>query len=86
MKLTRVLYKQHIGRQIQKLWYVKRQLKVGDTKAEEYLSTLGISVKDPLEVISPKKEELPRYSLLQNCIFASYILHISDINYKLYFV
>lgn len=63
MKLTRVLYKQHIGRQIKNIWYVQRQRKIGDTKTEEYLSTLGIPVKDSLEVISPKKE-FPRYSPL----------------------
>lgn len=56
MKLTGVLYKQHIGRQLKKLWYVKRERKVSDTKTEGQLLKLGIEVKDPLEVISPKQE------------------------------
>lgn len=62
MKLTRVLYKQNIGRQTKQIWYAQRQRKVGDTKAEEYLSTLGISIKNALEVISPK-QEFPRLNL-----------------------
>ncbi|KYN20778.1 39S ribosomal protein L37, mitochondrial [Trachymyrmex cornetzi] len=56
MKFTEVLYKQHIGRQLKKLWYVKRERVVGDTKIEEQLSKFGIQVKDPLEVIRPKRE------------------------------
>ncbi|KAG5321754.1 RM37 protein, partial [Acromyrmex heyeri] len=56
MKLTGVLYKQHIGRQLKKLWYVKRERKVNDTKTEGQLLKLGIEVKDPLEMISPKRE------------------------------
>ncbi|XP_012525067.1 39S ribosomal protein L37, mitochondrial [Monomorium pharaonis] len=59
MKLTQVLYKQHIGRQIRRLWYVKRERKVSDTKTENYLSTLGISVKEASEIINPK-QELPK--------------------------
>ncbi|KAL6260383.1 hypothetical protein P5V15_007912 [Pogonomyrmex californicus] len=55
MKLTRVLYKQHIGRQIAKLWYVKRERKIPITKTEGYLSTLGIQVKDASEVACPKQ-------------------------------
>lgn len=62
MKLTRVLYKQHIGRQLKRLWYVKRERKVGNTKTEEYLSTLGIQVKDASEVVCPK-QEYPKITL-----------------------
>lgn len=78
MKLTRVLYKQHIGRQIKRLWYVKRERKVIDTKEEEYLSKLGIPVKDASEVACPKVE-YPKYSPLQSCIF--YKLHTARIGY-----
>ncbi|KAG5321448.1 RM37 protein, partial [Pseudoatta argentina] len=56
MKLTGVLYKQHIGRQLKKLWYVKRERKVSDTKTEGQLLKLGIEVKDPLEMVNPKRE------------------------------
>ncbi|XP_018392254.1 PREDICTED: 39S ribosomal protein L37, mitochondrial [Cyphomyrmex costatus] len=62
MKFTEVLYKQHIGRQIKKLWYVKRERKVFDTKIDKHLSNIGISVKDPIEVINPKQER-PRLKL-----------------------
>lgn len=60
MKFTQILCKQHIGRQIRKLWYIKREHKIADSKIEQHLSTLGIQVKDPLEIIEPKKE-LQRY-------------------------
>lgn len=56
MKFTQILYKQHIGRQIKKLWYVKRERKISNTKVEQHLSTLGIQVKDPLEIITPKEQ------------------------------
>ncbi|XP_012221650.1 large ribosomal subunit protein mL37 [Linepithema humile] len=62
MKFTQILYKQHIGRQIKKLWYIKRERKIGDSMVEQHLSTLGIQVKDPLEIIVPKKE-LPRLEI-----------------------
>ncbi|KYM78433.1 39S ribosomal protein L37, mitochondrial [Atta colombica] len=62
MKLTGVLYKQHIGRQLKKLWYVKRERKVNDTKTERQLSKLGIEVKDSLEMINPK-QEFPKLKL-----------------------
>lgn len=72
MKLTRVLYKQHIGRQIKKLWYLQRDRKVTDSfsNTEKYLATLGFSVKDASEVVCPK-QEFPKYSSLQNYIFSS---------------
>jgi len=60
MKFTQILYKQNIGRQIKKLWYLKRECKVSDSMIEQHLSTLGIQVKDPFELIKPKKD-LPRY-------------------------
>lgn len=63
MKLTGVLYKQHIDRQLKRLWYVKRERKVRDTKTERKLSKFEIQVKDPLEIIRPK-QEFPRYFFL----------------------
>ncbi|XP_018299665.1 39S ribosomal protein L37, mitochondrial [Mycetomoellerius zeteki] len=62
MKLTGVLYKQHIDRQLKRLWYVKRERKVRDTKTERKLSKFEIQVKDPLEIIRPK-QEFPRLKL-----------------------
>lgn len=56
MKFTQILYKQHIGRQITKLWYLKRERKIYSDKIENYLSnTLGIKVKDALDVVAPKQ-------------------------------
>jgi len=72
MKLTGVLYKQHIGRQLKKLWYVKRERKVNDTKIERQLSKLGIEVKDSLEMINPK-QEFPKYFFsIKFCIFCKF--------------
>lgn len=69
MKFTQILYKQHIGRMIKRAWYAKRQRKVSDSRTESYLSTLGIHVIDPSEVLQPKKEFsryfLPNYA--ENC-------------------
>ncbi|XP_011871861.1 PREDICTED: 39S ribosomal protein L37, mitochondrial [Vollenhovia emeryi] len=62
MRLTRILYKQNIGRQIKSVWYVKRERKVKDNKTEQYLSTLGIPVKDAAEVVD-QKQELPKLQL-----------------------
>jgi len=56
MRLTRILYKQHIGRQLKKLWYVKRERKVTNTTTEQYLSKLEIPVKEASEVACPKQE------------------------------
>lgn len=65
MKFTQILYKQHIGRQIKRLWYAKRERKISDSMVEQHLSTLGIQVKDPLEVIAPKKERKRKLEI--NC-------------------
>lgn len=56
MKLTQVLCKQHIGRQINKLWYVVRDRTVVQTDTEKHLSSLGIQMKEVTEIIQPKKE------------------------------
>lgn len=56
MKITQVLYKQHIGRQMKKLWYVKRERQINNDKTDKYLSRkYGIEVKDALEVSAPKQ-------------------------------
>lgn len=56
MKITQVLYKQHIGRQITKLWYTKRERKINTDKIDNYLSNkFGIQVKDALDVSNPKQ-------------------------------
>lgn len=56
MKITQVLYKQHIGRQITKLWYVKRERRISNDKIDKYLTKkYGIEIKNALEVSSPKQ-------------------------------
>ncbi|XP_029675463.1 39S ribosomal protein L37, mitochondrial [Formica exsecta] len=55
MKITQVLYKQHIGRQITKLWYIKRERRVHSDKIEDYLSNKhGIQVKNALDLTTSK--------------------------------
>ncbi|XP_070164605.1 large ribosomal subunit protein mL37 [Polyergus mexicanus] len=55
MKITQVLYKQHIGRQITKLWYIKRERRVYSDKIEDYLSNKhGIQVKNALDLTTSK--------------------------------
>lgn len=87
MKITQVLYKQHIGRQIRKLWYVKRERQINNDKTDEYLTReYGIQVKDALEVSAPK-QTFTRY-FLKNLFFSInyYIYHMCliNINYILY--
>lgn len=74
MKITQILYKQHIGRSIAKLWFVKRERVIQNTQAEQYLSRFGIEVKDPKDVLQPK-QTFPRY-LYQIHIFHKLYMHV----------
>jgi len=77
MKITQVLCKQHIGRQIKKLWYVKRERPINNDKADKYLSRkYGIEVKDALEVSAPKRT-FTKY-FLKNLFFYK-LFHISHV-------
>lgn len=82
MKFTQVLYKQHIGRQITKLWYIKRERKILSDKIENYLSDkLGIQVKDALEVITPKQNHT-RYFKKNSIFFTNYRYYM----YRVYLI
>lgn len=74
MKITQILYKQHLGRMIRTLWHIKRERKIVSTKTEECLTKFGITVKDPTEVF-PKKEK-QRYFFLIVSVSYIQILHI----------
>lgn len=67
MKFTQILLKQNIGRMIRQIWHTKRDRKIGITRTESYLSSLGIQAIDPSEIVNPK-QVFPRYFLL-NCTF-----------------
>lgn len=55
MKITQILYKQHIGRQITKLWHIKRERRVPNDKIDDYLSNqYGIQVKNALDLTTSK--------------------------------
>ncbi|KAL6422130.1 hypothetical protein ACFW04_010878 [Cataglyphis niger] len=55
MKITQILYKQHIGKQITKLWHIKRERKVPNDKIDDYLSNkYGIQIKNALDLTTSK--------------------------------
>lgn len=91
MKITQVLYKQHIGRQIRKLWYIKRERQISNDKIDKYLTEkYRVEIKDALEVSSPK-QTFTKYFLknlflffLQIITYIACILLISIANYILY--
>lgn len=75
MKITQVLYKQHIGRQITKLWYIKRERRVHSDKIEDYLSNKhGIQVKNALDLTTSKPTGL-RY-LKKSNFFTNYYYYV----------
>lgn len=84
MKFTQILFKQHLARMIRNQWHVKQERKIGITYAEKNLSALGFKVKDPIEILKPKKV-LPRYFIFHIVFFAKYVLHVFNTsNYMLY--
>lgn len=89
MKFTQVLYKQHIGRQITKLWYIKRERKILSDKIENYLSDkLGIQVKDALEVTTPKQTHTRYFKkiLFFYKLSLLYVSRVFNINCTNYFI
>lgn len=56
MRLTQILYQQHLGRMIQRHWYVQTKVKVVDLKSDTILRQMGIPILDPNDVITkPEK-------------------------------
>lgn len=59
MKLTEVLFKQHIGWHLKQLWKIRSQRQVLLTKAEKVLKERGCEIEDAKQVISLKKKPVP---------------------------
>lgn len=53
MKLTQILFKQHIGRQTRTNWYSQGKKRVMETFSEKSLADRGIHVVDPKEILKP---------------------------------
>lgn len=56
MKLSRVLYRQHIGFMFKRHWIVQGQRVPVDTGVEEYLRAKGIPIVDAVEFVKEKPE------------------------------
>lgn len=51
MKITFVLYRQHIGRHFKRHWWEQSKIKPIQTKAEEVLREKGIQVYEPDDIL-----------------------------------
>ena len=49
MKLSQVLCKQHIGRQVRREWYLKGRVKFVETNTEKVLAAQGFNIIDPVK-------------------------------------
>ncbi|XP_058790105.1 large ribosomal subunit protein mL37 [Phymastichus coffea] len=58
MKLSQILYKQHLGRLTRKLWYIQGKRTPVDLQTEAILSAKGITVEDPNEILKSKHKKL----------------------------
>lgn len=58
MKLTEILFKQHLGRVTRKVWYYQGKRTPLEYAAEKVLSARGLPVEDALEVVAPKFEKI----------------------------
>lgn len=61
MKVSQILYKQHIGRMIRRHWYAHGKRTPLDLNTESILTSKGLKVLDPKEVLKPKNIELFQY-------------------------
>ena len=57
MKLSPILYAQHLGFHFKLLWKVKGAVKARDTGAEAILAKKGIQVFDPKDILQEEREE-----------------------------
>ncbi|VVD01545.1 unnamed protein product [Leptidea sinapis] len=64
MKLSRVLYRQHIGFMFKKHWLVQGSRVPIDTGVEKYLKEKGIKVEDALEFIKEEPRTFDRISVI----------------------
>lgn len=56
MKLTQILYRQHIGWHLKQIWKVQSRRQVVLTKAEKLLREKGVDIIDPNEFVRTKKK------------------------------
>lgn len=56
MKLSQILFKQHIGRQTRTNWYSQGKVNLQETRSEQALAAKGIHVVNPEEILNPKPE------------------------------
>lgn len=54
MKLTQVVFRQHIGWHFQQLWKLKSKRQIEQTKAHEVLKSKGVTIIEPDEILYPK--------------------------------
>ncbi|XP_043278339.1 39S ribosomal protein L37, mitochondrial [Venturia canescens] len=65
MRITQVLWRQHIGRMTKRHWYGASKKFVAPTNTENQLITHGIQVVDAKDVIAPPKINRPRIEIEQ---------------------
>lgn len=70
MKLTQILHKQHIGRQIRHMWYRQGKRIPQDYHSEKALLARGVEICDPKDLLKPKREPIEYCHLTRN-----YTLH-----------
>ncbi|NP_001136159.1 mitochondrial ribosomal protein L37 [Nasonia vitripennis] len=57
MKLSQILYKQHIGRMTRRHWYVHGKKTPHDLRSEKVLTSKGVQIIDSKEILKPKRTE-----------------------------
>ncbi|XP_023216327.1 39S ribosomal protein L37, mitochondrial-like [Centruroides sculpturatus] len=60
MRLSSVLWKQHLGWMFKQKWKLKSKIKITDYGVPEDLKALNVKIYDVLEVARPKKKEIPK--------------------------
>lgn len=57
MKLSSILYAQHLGFHFKLLWKVKSVIKARDTGAEAILAKKGVQIYDPKDILKEEQDE-----------------------------
>lgn len=79
MKLTKVLYRQHIDRMFKAHWRVQGKRVPIDTKATQILASKGIPLYDPKELVQEKREKLWYFHVRQYLLNYDSYLNISGL-------
>ena len=58
MKLSQILFKQHIGRQARQHWYIQGKRTPVDMLTEKVLTSKGITVIDAKEIFKPERKKI----------------------------